>query len=730
MLGLSRRTAVAVGSAVFVVAALVAWLVSGLLSSPAPLSRRTPAPLARWRPLAPVGRDAETLYLLDAARERQLAPGDGGLISSVNTKGAPARGSPFAGVVKVVPGRFRAGLSNVGLAHPGYAWMPAEGMIGTNEFTVELWLRSQVAWSVLAPGVPFAVSDALGSEGLFLQVGKGRITLELRQAQQAAASTATLMAAASVPAGRWCEVAVTFSHGMLRLYLGGRLVASRAGVVGPIVWSGGGVQDGISLLGAPGNAPVAGPTSNLSISDLRISSVARVPGGRPSLVIPSVTVDSTRLTGGTVQDGLRGVLHSVDGIQPIVGNAVRVVRTDKLLTVTPIKSGAPDSSRPTAGVSGRYSYDWRVVDRSLAAIRALGATPYVSIDATPSLLGGSVSPYSGSQLSSALAYPSSFPPQVPNNFGAFATLVRDLVYHVVVQDGIAVPQWGVWNEPDIAPFWSGSVAQYVQLYAAVARAVKSVSPTLHVGGPEVASIDYPFFLPFLKAVAAEHLPLDFVSFHHYSGSLGDLFHAREIIDSVLHRAPPVTVGEWGPSSYELPSGPFQPWTNLNYAANDWAAAWDAANMIDMQRIGTTIGSLGQAAASPAAPFGLASPSTPLVTLNVFRLWHMLGPQLLSVSGYPGAGVTLQASRDRGHVYVLISHLRYRKDLSAKLRLHIPGAKPDAPVTRYQIDQAHSDFVDAGARHAALEQISSPPLQGTSITLSLPARAVTLLIAPR
>lgn len=679
-----------------------------------------------WRPLAQPEIDAATLYLLDASRERRLAPGAGGLISSW-ASGVPASASPFNHAVRVGTGRFRPGLTNVGLPHPGYAWMPAEGMISSRQFTIELWLRSDLPWAALPPEAPLAVSDASGASRLLLRIGAGQLGIELDQAQLPGAPTMTsLSRRVSVPARRWTEVAVTFAGGRLRLYLDGRQIAARRGVRAPAVWSDTSVRDGLSLLGSPST----GPTSHISISDLRISRIARAPGRASPLPQATVSVDAAHPTGMSVSSGLTGVLHTLGPASGVIDGAVTVIRTDKLLTVTPIKRGAPDATHPTPGLSGQFSYDWEVVDRSLRYITSVGALPYVSIDATPSILGGSVAPYSGPQLTSGFAYQSDYPPQVPNDLSAFAAMARDLVYHVVVEDHLPVRLWGVWNEPDYGAFWRGSVQQYVALYAAVAGAVKSVSPSLLVGGPEVSNVENPFLMTFLRAVRAQRLPLDFVSFHAYTGSIGDLLRARASIGRTLGRVPPLVVGEWLGNGYQRPgNGQLEPWSGLDYFGNDWAAAVDATSMIEMQRIGTQIAIYSQAS-SPASgpPYGLATASEPLAPLNVFRLWDMLGPELLPVAGDPGAGVTIQASRDsQGRVYVLMAHLRYRPDLSARVTVAIRGVPSSAPVRRYEIDGRHSDYVDAGASHAQLETVPAPALRNGRIVVTLPARAVTLLV---
>lgn len=77
--------------------------------------------------------------------------------------------------------------------------------------------------------------------------------------------------------------------------------------------------------------------------------------------------------------------------------------------------------------------------------------------------------------------------------------------------------WEIWNEPDIgAPMWSGTLADYIQLYATTARAIKQYDVNLLVGGPAAARLKEPFLSKFVEACQRLALPLDFCSWHAYT----------------------------------------------------------------------------------------------------------------------------------------------------------------------------------------------------------------------
>jgi xylan 1,4-beta-xylosidase len=104
----------------------------------------------------------------------------------------------------------------------------------------------------------------------------------------------------------------------------------------------------------------------------------------------------------------------------------------------------------------------------------------------------------------------------PRDLGCWSDLVAGLVRHVIDRFGRdEVRTWAfeVWNEPNLRVFWSADEAAYFELYDASVRAVRSVDPTLRVGGPATAAVGW---VDDLLAHAAEaDVPLDFISTHTY-----------------------------------------------------------------------------------------------------------------------------------------------------------------------------------------------------------------------
>jgi len=106
----------------------------------------------------------------------------------------------------------------------------------------------------------------------------------------------------------------------------------------------------------------------------------------------------------------------------------------------------------------------------------------------------------------------------PTSLADWSAFITTFVQHLVDRYGREqVRQWyfEVWNEPDLSVFFTGTQADYFQLYKATAAAVKAVDPTLRVGGPSTSAVQW--IEPFLAFCAANDCPLDFVSTHLYAG---------------------------------------------------------------------------------------------------------------------------------------------------------------------------------------------------------------------
>jgi xylan 1,4-beta-xylosidase len=163
---------------------------------------------------------------------------------------------------------------------------------------------------------------------------------------------------------------------------------------------------------------------------------------------------------------------------------------------------------------GNPEYNWQYIDELYDFLHSIGMKPFVELGFMPTGLA------SGSKT--IFWWRGNVTP--PRDMNKWADFIRAFVLHEQERYGDAeVRAWyfEVWNEPNLTDgFWAGTQQQYFDLYAATARAIKSVSPDYRVGGPGTAGCGWiPEFLHFCDT---NHAPVDFVSTHTYGVESGYL----------------------------------------------------------------------------------------------------------------------------------------------------------------------------------------------------------------
>jgi|SRR5271157_259585 len=156
---------------------------------------------------------------------------------------------------------------------------------------------------------------------------------------------------------------------------------------------------------------------------------------------------------------------------------------------------------------GTPVYNWQYVDKLYDYLLRIGLKPFVELAFMPHDLA------SGDKT--VFWWRGNITP--PKSYDKWGALVANLARHFRERYGDAeVKTWyfEVWNEADIAPFWTAGLGEYLKLYKSAAEAVKSVSKEYRVGGPASAS-PYRFEEELLKYCVREHVPLDFISTHSY-----------------------------------------------------------------------------------------------------------------------------------------------------------------------------------------------------------------------
>ena len=689
-----------------------------------------------WNPLIRQEREADTLFLLDADEQVRLLPAKGGFIQHYRPDAAKP---PWGDAVQAVPGKFRPGIASLRVPFYGTVRMPSDGLLPAGEWTIEFWLKRTPDY----PGFPnmVPVEWIFGDRGYlrfttsYSNVGLEYNHYQLPDGQPFAVRIEAQTAEAIWANQTWVSIASTLKNGVLHLLINGVVAATAQNVVSARLHGNHADLDGFHLVGSFGHS-----MPGLHVSDLRVSARARTSGQSVSIPDAVPLLLGATPTGKTINQELLGALHSLEGSvsEALVRDSLRVIRTDKLINVTPIAAGVPDAAHPSAGASGLFSYDWQVVDRTFDYYVRLNLTPYISLDSTPQILGGLTPPYSGARLASDRSYTADFNNQVPNDFAAFAAIVYDLVYHCIVEKNYVVPYWGFWNEPNEG-FWNGTRAQFFELYTLCARAVKSVSPDLKIGGPEVNFVPngLDWIENFLEYCGINQVPVDFVATHFYSGDLSDFAFLPAHVASYarnhgISQSLEIINGETHWQGANLPYYGYPPFRSERYFFNDWHAAWTAVALMEQQTFGIKY-SIYTMAVSNYYPSGLVDINHSWANNNVFRLWAKLLPNVLPTD-FSGSGDMhgLASQAESGDdLSVLISRLRYAPDGEKACRVVPPQAMASlyryARIKHYQIDNAHANYTDAGADHAELEapEILWAGSDG-SVTLSIKARAVHFL----
>ncbi|MGH9398403.1 MAG: GH39 family glycosyl hydrolase [Terriglobia bacterium] len=191
-----------------------------------------------------------------------------------------------------------------------------------------------------------------------------------------------------------------------------------------------------------------------------------------------------------------------------------------------------DTGIYSVGAQGNPVYNYSYVDQIYDGLIKNHVRPFVELSFMPKQLAST-------NQTQAFWYRPYISP--PKDWSRWGDMVQHFAQHLVARYGIdEVAQWyfEVWNEPNI-DFWAGNPKQqtYYHLYDVTARALKSVSPRLRVGGPATAQAAW--VTSFIQHCVHQHVPADFVSTHVYGNdSAQDVFGTNEKIsrEEMVYRA--------------------------------------------------------------------------------------------------------------------------------------------------------------------------------------------------
>ena len=355
---------------------------------------------------------------------------------------------------------------------------------------------------------------------------------------------------------------------------------------------------------------------------------------------------------------------------------------------------------------GKVRYNFSYVDRIYDGLLEHDVKPFVELSFMPPELSSDPK-----ALQEFWYHPNIAPPK---DYAEWDAMITAFAKHLVERYGIdEVSSWyfEVWNEPNIG-FWVGKPAQptYFTLYDHTARALKAVSPRLHVGGPSTAQGAWA--TDFLAHAKKDNVPVDFVSTHVYGDDTADnVFHTDENIprrDMVcrtvdkVHReilaSPyphmPLIFSEYNASYANLPNvtdsvfmGPWMANTIRECAGKiQIMSYWSFSDVFEEQGV----------VRNPFyGGFGLiAADRIPKPSFNAFAMLHKLGDQQLASK----SDSALVTRRDDGTVVLALWN--YAPPVG-KTASYTPG-EPVGRPRHFRIDVKH---LAAGA-HATVWRLDA------------------------
>lgn len=329
----------------------------------------------------------------------------------------------------------------------------------------------------------------------------------------------------------------------------------------------------------------------------------------------------------------------------------------------------------------------------------------------------------------------------PADFAKWAEICCAIIRHY--NEGWAggfhhkIQYWEIWNEPENQPaMWTGTDEQYFQLYEVTAKAIKARWPDLKVGGP---SLGYTgewkdgrfkagdFLLHFLDYCRAHQVPLDFFSWHRYSGDPADYAQRaraiRQVLDDHGFTKAESHLNEWN----YLPNEDWRPMTKEGQGAvrERWSneirgpkgAAFASWTLISLQDAPVDMANFYTAEVQMFGMFNFNG--VPQKTFYAFRAFRGLldTPRRVQTPPCEAGQVAACAGLDAksGHACVLLSNFATAGD-SPKLGLrHLPWTG----ATRFELyllDTGHDfDLVRSGSMQGE-RSLVLPELAPASVIL--------------
>ncbi len=356
--------------------------------------------------------------------------------------------------------------------------------------------------------------------------------------------------------------------------------------------------------------------------------------------------------------------------------------------------------------SGNPVYNFAYVDQIYDSLLKAGVRPFVELSFMPKKLAAE-------DIRQGFWYHPIVAP--PKDYAKWDGLIRAFAEHLVSRYGIdEVAQWyfEVWNEPNL-DFWGGKPNEptYYQLYDETAKALKSVSPRIRVGGPATAQAAW--VDRFIAHTAAQNVPVDFVSTHVYGNDNSkDVFGTNENIPRTQMVCRAVKKVHDQIQASRKPSLPLI-WSEFNASYMNETAITDSVYMgpwmadtirdcnglVDMMSYWTFSDVFEEQGVVKKPFYGgyglIAAYELPKPAFNAFKMLHRLGETRIPATG---GDEILATRRKDGTLAVALWNLSQTglatqpKDVTLDLR----AAKSKRRALVYRLDADHGSLLKAYA----------------------------------
>ncbi len=376
---------------------------------------------------------------------------------------------------------------------------------------------------------------------------------------------------------------------------------------------------------------------------------------------------------------------------------------------------------PEADPSLPASYDFRGTDEYVAAVRATGAEIIYRL---------------GESIEHQTVKRHVHPPRDPARWAAVcAGIVRH--YNEGWANGFryGIRYWEIWNEPENRPvMWTGTDAQFLELYRVTARTLRKEFPGIKIGGPGFGYYGKfdgkelklsGFCAAFLDLCRSEKLPLNFFSWHGYTDNPSELAAraraVRRVLDARGFSETESHLNEWNylpDNSWDVLSRKASPEVRqhgVEQMAGAAGGAFLVASLIELQDAAVDVCNFYH---GETGIFGLFTEvGAPTRNYHAMLAFSQLleTPRRVRTTGAVPGKLALAAGRRTGNTQaaVLVANLSGAEEIRLSIT-NLPWTG-DTAVTLHIVDDQHAFELRPGAA-----------LTDSELTLRLPPPSVALL----